>query len=243
MSLRHRWRFIPRTRGRVPVFLGAITLISLASAAAQSGWDPELQRVLGRMEAVGKAFRTFAAELSQKKYTAVLGEFGTPEFGEFYYARAADGSALLRQDIRSPGRKITTIKGGTATIYQPDIKQAVVYNLGNNKDKVEYLALGIGQSPKKLQENFDIARLPDEDLDGTPCSVLVFKPRNPRAASLFASITLWVKKSGAIPIQQKLEEPGGDYLLVRFSREKLNSAIPSSKFEQKLPADTDIQRY
>lgn len=232
-------------RPGILVLLGATLWISRAGfgAPAQGQPDPELKKVLSRMEAVGKTFRTFTAELSQKKYTAVLGEFGTPESGEFYYARAADGSALLRQEIRTPGRKITTIKGGTATIYQPDIKQAVVYNLGQNKDKVEYLALGIGQNPAKLQETFDISRLPDENLDGAPCSVLVFKPRNPKAAALFASITLWVKKSAAIPIQQKLEEPSGDYLLVRFSKEKLNSAIPSSKFEQKLPADTDIQRY
>jgi len=208
----------------------------------QSKEATELQRVLSQMEAVGKTFRTFTARFSKKKYTAVLEEFDTPETGEFCYARAKDGSALLRQDATSPGRSILTIKGGTATSYQPAIKQAQIVNLGQNKDKAEYLALGIGQSPAKLQETFNLSYQGTEQISGVPCSILVLKPKNPKAAAMFSSITLWIRKSTGIPIQQKLQEPSGDYLLVNFYDEKLNTRIPDSKFEQKLPAGTDIQR-
>jgi outer membrane lipoprotein-sorting protein len=203
--------------------------------------DESLEQVLKQLEATGKSFQSFSAKLVQKKYTAILKEFDTPESGTFLYARAKDGSALLRQEVTSPAVRILTIKGGLATIYQPALKQAQVINLGKNKDKVEYLALGLGQSPAKLQETFDLKYMGSENVNGLPCSILNLKPKSAAAGAFFSSITLWIKKSNGVPIQQQLQEPNGDYLLVVFSDENLNPKIPDNKFEQKLPADTEKQ--
>jgi outer membrane lipoprotein-sorting protein len=199
-----------------------------------------LDQVLGQMDEVGKTFKSFSASFTQKKYTAVLKEFDTPESGEFYYSRAKDGSALLRQEVGSPGKRILTIKGGVATVYNPVIKQAQVINLGKNKDKAEYLALGLGQSPAKLRETFNMEYKGTETIEGVPCAMLLLKPKSAAVSAYFSSITLWIKKG--IPIRQKLLEPSGDYLLVEFTREKLNARIPEAKFEQQLPAGIEIQR-
>ncbi len=210
---------------------------------SQTGKDKAaLDRVLAQMEALGKTFRNFQARFVQKKYTAVLGEFDTPESGEFTYARAKDGSALLRQDVQKPGPRILTIQGGVVTLYQPGLKQAQIVNLGRNRDKAEYLALGIGQSPRKLQQTFDIDYKGTANVAGAACSVLLLKPKSAAAAAYFSEITLWIKRSSGVPIQEKLQEPNGDYLLVDFSDEKINSRISESIFEQKLPAGVDIQR-
>jgi outer membrane lipoprotein-sorting protein len=129
-----------------------------------------------------------------------------------------------------------------ATIYQPGVKQAQVVSLGKNKDKAEYLALGLGQSPGRLRESFTIEYQGSEGLGGAPCWILLLKPKSQAAAAYFSGITLWIKKASGVPIQEKLQEPNGDYLLVNFSGEKLNVPIPESKFAQKLPPGTDIQR-
>ena len=225
--------------GRILSALCIILLPVVPSQAQSKG----LEQTLKRMESAGKGFQSFQAKLSQKKYTAVLGEFDAPETGEFYYARAKDGSALLRQEITEPATRILTIKGGLATLFQPRIKTARVVNLGKNKDKAEYLALGLGQSPAKLEETFDISYKGVETVGKTPCSILVLKPRSAAAAAYFSSITLWVGEQSGLPVQQKLEEPNGDYLLVTFSEERLNPKLPDSLFEQKLPKDVDIQRF
>jgi outer membrane lipoprotein-sorting protein len=224
-------------------------LLSLSLSAAvglafagQASENAGLDQILKQMEAAGKGFQSFSARFSQKKYNGVLQEFDDPESGEFYYARGKDGSAMIRQEVTKPASKITTISGGTATIYQPGIKQAMMISLGKNKDKAEYLALGIGQSPAKLRETFEIKAQGAETVGGASCSILILTPRNPAAAAYFASITLWVKKSNGIPIQEKLQEPSGDYLLVTFFEERLNAKIPASKFEQKLPAGVEIQK-
>jgi outer membrane lipoprotein-sorting protein len=215
-----------------------LVLILAWPAVAQG----ELDAPLKKMEATGKSFRTFSAEFSQKKYTAVLKEFDLPETGEFNYARAGDGSALLRQEVKKPASRILTINGGVATVYQPVINQAMIYNLGKNKDKAEYLALGLGQSPAKLRETFEITYGGVDKVGNDATWVINLKPKSASTAAYFSSITLWIKQTNGVPIQQKLQEPNGDYLLVTFSGEKLNAKISGSRFEQKLPKGVDLQR-
>jgi outer membrane lipoprotein-sorting protein len=226
---------------RISIFAMFILILSVFAIAFQA--DPELQKIFNQMDATAKTFRSFSASFTQKKYTAVLQEFDTPAKGDFYYARDKDGSALLRKEETSPGKSILTIKNGVATFYQPNIKQAQNYNLGKNKDKAEYLAIGINQSPAKLQENFNVSYQGSETINGKPCSILLLKPKNPKEAAYFASITVWFSKANGIPLQNKMQEPNGDYLLIDFLDEKLNAKIPNSKFDQNLPRGVVVQRY
>ncbi len=214
----------------------------VSSAPGQDRKDPDLQRVYRQMDERAKSFRSFTAKVVQKEYTAVLKEFGAPETGEFHYQRDKAGASLLRLEFISPGRKILTIKDNIATLCRPDIKQAQIKNLGKDQDLAEYLAIGLSQSPAKLEKTFDITYKGSEILGGAPCDVLVFKPRLPKIAAYFSLMTVWYKKSNGIPIQNKKEEPNGNYVLIRFTDEKLNGNIPSSKFDQNL-SGMDIQKF
>jgi len=219
----------------IPEAVGVVSNPQAKSSASA------LDQVLERMGSVGKTFRSFQADFTQRKYVAVLKEFENPESGMFIYARANDGSALIKQEFKAPGHRILTIKGGVALVYQPSLKQAMKYNLGKNKDKAEFLALGIGQSPAKLRESFNIEYRGEEAVDGIPCSVLLLVPKSSSAAAFFSAITLWIRKSNSLSIQQKLQEPSGDYLINKFSSEKLNPKISESQFEQTLPKGVEIQ--
>lgn len=230
-------------------FIGIAAFLAFSAAALPApqakkaaGSQADLDRVLRQLETTGKTFQSFRAKFAQKKYTAVLREFDAPENGIFVYARAGDGSALLRQEVEKPAARILTIKGGTAIVHQPRLKQAQIANLGKNKDKAEYLALGLGQSPSKLRETFNLKVLGSETIGGVPCSILNLQPKSASAAAFFSSITLWITHKGGVPIQQKLEEPNGDYLLVSFTDVKLNSKISASAFDQKLPKGTAVQQ-
>jgi len=222
--------------------LSMTVMLGLALPAFPQGESRQaLDLVLQRMESIGKVFQSFQADFTQRKYTAVLDEFDAPEAGLFVYARAKDGTALLRQEIKIPAPRILTIKGGVVTVYQPRLQQATIANLGKDRDKAEYLALGIGQSPARLKETFDISYQGIEPVDGSKCSVLMLKPKSKSAAAYFSSITLWIKDANNLPVQQKLQEPNRDYLLVKFSAEKLNPKVSDSQFEQKLPKGVEIQ--
>jgi outer membrane lipoprotein-sorting protein len=212
----------------------ALSSLLISHVPAQDKRDPQLQHICDQMDERAKTFRSFTAKINQKAYTALLKEFDTPEIGEFYYKRAKDGTSLLRLEFTAPGKKVLTIKNGIATVYQPAVNQAQILNLGKDQDMAEYLAIGLAQSPAKLEKTFDIFYKGVESVNGSPCDVLVFKPKLPKIAAHISSMTVWYKKSDGIPIQNKREEQNGNYVLVNFFQEKLNANIPDSQFDQKL---------
>jgi outer membrane lipoprotein-sorting protein len=221
-----------------------LTLLPLnLDSWAQDKENPELTKTLAQMDAVTEKFSSFEAKFTQKQYVALLKEYETPETGEFYYALDKSKAVQIRHEILAPGIRITTIKGDSATIYQPAIKQAQIYNLGKRKNLVEYMATGLGQPSARLREQFEITYAGTEDVGGEPCSILTLVPKDKNVAASVKSITMWVKKSTGTPAQYKFLEPTNNYLLETFSGEKLNGKIPADKFEQKLPNGTETMRF
>ena len=231
---------------RSKIFLYTSLLLTILSPGfnswAQNRENPELTQTLARMDAVSEKFSSFEAKFTQKQYVALLKKFEAPETGEFYYTLDKNRDVQMRHDILAPGVRITTIKGASATIYQPAAKQAQIYNLGKRKNLVEYMATGLGQSSAKLKEQFEIGYDGTEDVNGEQCSILTLVPKDKNVASSVKSITIWVKKSTGTPAQYKFTEPTNNYLLETFSGEKLNGKIPADRFEQKLPNGTEILR-
>jgi outer membrane lipoprotein-sorting protein len=225
----------------VRILLFSLLTFAMPGFCEQKKEDVELQRVLSGMDSVAKDFRTFRAKFFQRKYTAVLKEFDKPdESGEFCYSRTKDGTVLMRQEVLSPGKRITTVKGDTGTIYRPDIKEAQIVKRDKMQNYVEYFALGIGQYSSKLREKFKISYAGSEIINKAPCSILIMVPKDPKVE--LDSITVWLKESSWTPAQYKFLEPSKDYILITFSDEKVNSQIPSSKFEQNLPSDVERQK-
>jgi outer membrane lipoprotein-sorting protein len=224
------------TGGRIPAAIFMV-LFPLLSAGEP---EDKLGSVLNRMEKASRNLQSFVAEITTTKFTAILERFDHPERGKFFFRRADNGSALIRLEIVDPGERILTIQNDEALSYQPRINSASKFKLGKNKDKAEYLVLGIGQYPKNLNETFHIAYRGRENVHGTACSILELKPRNPKASSMFSAITVWIKDSSGISTRMRLEEPFGDYVLVTFSNEQLNTRIDDSKFRQVLPNNVDM---
>ena len=220
--------------------LPVILILLLPSWILNAEPAGELEATLKKMEQASEGFRTFSADLATVKYDALLDEFYPKETGKFYYSRADDGSALIRWEVLKPGEKILTIQEREALLYQPKIKSAQKYHLKENKDKAEYLALGIGQSPEELRDTFNIRYLGSEQVNGEDCAQIELTPKDPKAASMFSSIIIWVKKETGVSTRMKLVEPYKDYITVEFSNEKLNEKISRSLFSQKLPDGVDI---
>ena len=224
------------------ILLMLMFLSTAGDSRAQNNENEELAKTLARMDAVSEKFSSFEAKFIQKQYVALLKRFEPQETGEFYYTRDKNRAVQLRHEIVTPGVRITTIKGDSATIYQPATKQAQIYNLGKRGNLVEYLATGLGQSSDGLREQFEISYDGIEEIGGESCSILTFVPKDKSAAASVKSITIWINNSTGTPAQYKFLEPTNNYLLQTFSEEKLNGKIPADKFEQKLPNGTDILR-
>jgi len=217
--------------------------LALAPTAARPDTKPSdlgLPQVLTLMDKFGQSLRTLSARIAQKKYVAVLREFDPEERGLFYYDRRAGGPARLRKEIAEPAPNIITIDKGIVIAYEPRIKQARRIDLGKNKDKAEFLAIGIGQDPKKLEETFHMKVLGMETLEGQKTYLLELRPKSTKVGAFFSAIVLWLDAARGIPVQQKFIEPNGDYILVRFTEVKINPKLAPGLFELKLPKDVQM---
>jgi len=65
-------------------------------------------------------------------------------------------------------------------------------------------------------------------------------PRREDIAAHLGKVDLWVSEESWFPVQQKFFEPGGDYLVARYTGVKVNRAIPASTFQ--LQTDENAKR-
>jgi len=180
-----------------------------------------------------------SCQIAQKKWTDILEEFDKGETGRFYFLKK-NGKVYLRKDIVQPQENSLVISDGKVVFYQPRIKQAQQYNLGQNKDKAEFLLLGFGSNKQALKETYAIRLLGKESVRGRECHVLELTPKSEKVSAFFPQIVLWVDDQMSVPIRQKLMEPTRDYLLIDFDGIQLNAPIADSLFHVKLPKDVKV---
>lgn len=211
-----------------------MVILALLFSGLLQGQSLSLEQVLSRMDQKGDQLQSMSADILQRKWTDILGEFDQGERGKFYFLRSG-GDTYLRKDIEQPSKNVLTIAGSEVLFYQPSLRQAQRYQLGTHKDKTEFLLLGFGSDPAALKEAYEIRLLGQEKIDGRNTYRLVLQPKSKQTAAFFVSIELWVDSEMWVPIQQKLVEPTQDYLLIQFSNIELNPKVSRSLFEVKLP--------
>jgi outer membrane lipoprotein-sorting protein len=60
-------------------------------------------------------------------------------------------------------------------------------------------------------------------------------PKSREVAQQFPKIELWISEATGYPVQQKLYQTGGDYMLVTYSDVVINPSLPDSAFKLNAP--------
>lgn len=214
--------------------LAIVSLVSAMHAAEKYS----LEQVLARMDTAGRSFRSLEAAIERTKVTVLVNDRAL-DSGKVYFVRSGQQSRL-KLDILKPEVQRLLVEKQVAQLYFPKIKQVQQFNLGKDRDKAEFLLVGFGQSNEDLRKYYTATLVGDEIVKGIPTSVLDLKPKSAQASAMFSTIRLWLDQQRWIPVQTKLTEASGDYLLIHFKDIKLNSNIANSVFDLKLPKD--VQR-
>lgn len=223
------------------LLLGGFTahpLVAVETARAA----PSLESVLEEMDRRSANLRSMSANIVQQKWTDILEEFDQEERGVFHFLREKE-AIRLRRDITEPGRSTLLINDGKGIFYQPLLKQANRYDLGARKDRAEFLLLGFVSQKEALHKAYSIRWLGPEMVGDRQTYALELTPRASRHSAYFSRIVLWVDGRLWVPIQQKLEEPTRDYLLIRFEDVRLNLNLPASRFDLELPPDVNVIQF
>ena len=196
------------------------------NAAAQT-----LDELLARMDQNAMAFKSMSAKLRYMSYVAVIKE-GTVSTGTLTMKRSRR-EAMVLVDFTEPDPKTVAVAGTRVAIYLPKLQTVEEYDLGKSVEK--YLALGFGASGKELKADYTLRELGADTVTGQKAMRLELIPKSKEVLKQLPRIELWISAATGYPIQQKLHQTGGDYMLATYSDVVINPRLPDSAYKLNLP--------
>ncbi|MBI4165433.1 MAG: outer membrane lipoprotein carrier protein LolA [Acidobacteria bacterium] len=216
-------------------------LISAAAAWGQSPpqkrdkLTPDLTEILSHMNKAAENLRTISANLEYTKVT-VLVDDKLVQSGQLFYRKSKGTDILI--DFKKPEAKTIAFRKNRGEIYNPKINQIDEYNLEGRRGLVEqFLLLGFGTETERIKKDYDLRFLKEEDLQGDITVVLDLTPLSETTRAQLTHIQLWVSEESWLPVQQKFFQPGGDYLLARYTNVKVNRPLSNAAFIIRAPKD------
>ena len=221
--------------------LAGITLAAAVAGPAlwarprQKADTLSLKDILDHMNEAGKHLKTVSTNLEYTKETVLVDDRST-EYGKLYFRKSKNPDILL--NFEKPDPKVILFRKNKAEIFLPKTNQIQEYDLTKHSGLVQqFLLLGFGTDTNELKKSYDIKYVGEEQMGGDMAVVLELTPNEKSTAAQLSKIQLWISEESWLPIQQKFFEPGGDYLLTRYTSVRVNRLIPSSSFRIKAPSD------
>ncbi len=214
--------------------LGWLLFCATLAAPAQN-----LDAVLTAMDRAAANFHGAQCDFVADMYQKVVDEHDFQK-GTMYFRKQGD-SIDMAAEITEPDKKYVLFSNGVVSYFQPSIDQVTEYNAGKNKAEVEsYLVLGFGGGGHALTSSYDIAYGGAEQIQGVNAAKLLLTPKSQRVRNMFQTITLWIDPARGVPVQQRFDEPSGDYRITKYSNIKLNQKLPGDAFKLKTNGKTKI---
>jgi len=209
-------------------------------AAMVLGWgapaaDSSLAATLARMDEAAAKFKGLQADMQKIAHTAVINE-DTVEAGTIAVKRLKPYDIRVRIDFQSPNPRQVAIAGVKGAMYYPGINTVQEYDLGKSRSLVEqFMLLGFGSNSKDLKSAYSIGLGGPDTVAGQKTTRLELIPKSQDVLEHLKRVDLWISDTMGIAVQQKLYEPGGDYLLTTYTNIKLRLNLPDSEVKLDLP--------
>jgi outer membrane lipoprotein-sorting protein len=209
----------------------------LVAAFTLHAADNPLAATMARMDKAAATFRGLSANVRKVSHTAVINE-DTVDTGTILVRRPKPREQRVRIDFEPPNTKQIAISGRTAQIYYPKTNSVEEYDLGKYKGMVDqFLLLGFGSNSRELESAYSIRLGGPENVAGQKATKIELIPKSADILVYLKRVDLWISDDMGIAVQQKLYEPGGDYLLASYTNVKLNPEISDSALKLNLPKD------
>src|SRR5271165_1412900 len=216
-----------------------LTSAALCMIVATIAHAQHLESVLSSMAKAAASFRSAQCDFVWDQYQRVVDDHDYQK-GTMYFRRQGN-DVQMAADITSPAKKYVLFTGDLVSLYEPSIDQVTQYNPGKNKADFEsYLVLGFGGSGRDLEKSFDVNFAGMEQVQGVNAAKLELTPKSQRVKSMFSTITLWIDPGRGVSVQQKFQEPSGDYRLAKYSNIEINRKISGDVFKLKTTGHTKV---
>jgi len=214
--------------------VGWLALCAIAAAHAQ-----DLETALNSMDKAAANFHNAQADFVADQYQKVVDDHDFQK-GTIYFRKQGD-SVEMAADFTSPEKKYVLFSNGLVSYYQPKIDQVTEYNAGKNKADFEsFLVLGFGGRGHDLEKSYDLKFGGMEQAQGVSAAKLELTPKSPKVKNMFNLITLWIDPALGVSVQQRFDEPSGDYRLTKYSNIQVNKKISNDVFKLKTNGKTKV---
>jgi outer membrane lipoprotein-sorting protein len=211
----------------------------LVLCAAVPAHSQNLEAVLNSMDQAAAAFHTAQTAFVADQYQKVVDDHDLQK-GFMYFRRQVD-DVEMAADFTSPEKKQVIFAAGTVSYFQPAIDQVTQYSAGRNKADFEsFLVLGFGGRGHDLAKSYDVTYGGMEQVQGVNAAKLVLVPKSQRVKSMFQTITLWIDPARGVTVQQRFDEPSGDYRITKYSNIEINRKLNGDVFKLKTTSHTKI---
>lgn len=222
------YRFFPGPLLRL-LLVCALGCPSFGASAAS------LENVLAKMDEAAAAFRGMQARLNKTSYTAVIKDKSV-ESGSIAMRRAGAKSVQVLIDFTEPDRKSIAFRDRKAQIFYPKINTVQEWDLGKFDALLGHsLLIGFGASGRDLARSYTMKLIGEETLGNLKAAKLELTPRTAALQEYVTRIEIWIADSDTYPLQTKLYQPSGDYMLVSYSEVKLNPNLSDEDLKLRLP--------
>jgi len=214
--------------------VGWLLFCSIIAAHAQN-----LDAVLNSMDQAAASFHSAQADFVADQYQKVVDDHDIQK-GTIFFRRQGD-AVEMAADFTAPDKKNVLFSNGVVSYYQPAIDQVTQYSAGKNKADFEsFLVLGFGGRGHDLAKSYDVKFGGMEQVDGVNAGKLELTPKSPKVLSMFNKITLWIDPARGVSVQQRFDEPSGDYRVTKYSNIQINKKLPNDAFKLKTTGKTKV---
>jgi outer membrane lipoprotein-sorting protein len=173
--------------------------------------DNSLQAVWTRVDAAASRFKGMKADINRLAHLEVIKE-DTVEKGKMAVRRPNPKDLRMLILIDPPNEKKVLIAGNKVEIYYPKMNTVQEYELGKGGElKDQLLSLTFGSTSKELQSGYSVTLGPSETIGGQQTTRLDLIPKDKELLKHYPKIQLWISDENGVTVQQKLNEPAGDF--------------------------------
>lgn len=213
----------------------AVGLLFALGVSSSPGGAETLESVLARIDREAGTFRDLTARLQKTTHTAVLNDT-SQESGTVWIKRSGARDLIMRIEFTEPNPRALGFEGSKGQIYYPKIQTVQIYDLGKNRSLVDqFLLLGFGTSGRDVAKNYTMKVIGEETVGGEECTHLELTPKSSEVLQYIQKVELWIPHTAGHPVQQKILQPGGDYMLIAYSEMQWNPRLQEGAFRLNLP--------
>jgi outer membrane lipoprotein-sorting protein len=217
----------------------AISVVGWMMLCAVSAGAQNLEAALNAMDKAAANFHNAQCDFVADQYQKVVDDHDLQK-GTMYFRRQGE-SVEMAADFTSPEPKYVLFANGIVSYYQPKIKQVTQYSAGKNKADFEsFLVLGFGGRGHDLDKSYDVKFGGMESVQGVNAAKLELTPKSPKVRSMFSLITLWIDPARGVSVQQRFDEPSGDYRVTKYSNIQINKKLDNDVFKLKTDGKTKV---